>query len=586
MRIINYILMTAACAIPMLGFADSEQNTKDRMKADLDVIRNIFDVGYAPKEWKNTYSGWNLDTEIQLAKDSIQNCNKISVKQYQEIVRNFFHSAKDYHVSVSFYSTESASLPFTVTPAEGRYFISHIDSKRLNSMIYPINVGDELVLFNNKPAADAANEMMASNTKHANESTDCIIASYFLTHRLGRLGHSVPKGSIVIGVKSPFSQEVRKMQLMWTYQPEKISNGFLGSLTEEKNNPMSIFTPKKFHEKMMVMPEYESIKTFMASEDEDSGDDDKEKFIGSKRSYVPMLGMRIWWVSPPDSSFHAYIYENEDHKLIGYVRIPDYVGWSFMVEEFADLISMFQSRTDALIIDQINNPGGSLFYMYGLLSTLTYQPLYVPKHRMMINQETVFGAISDLAILDKIKSDTDAQDMLGPNLAGMPVTYQMVQFFIDYLNFIVSEWNAGRKLTDPYHILAVDRILPHPWSNYTKPILLLTNSLDISCGDFFPAILQDNKRVTILGSRTAGAGGYVLGSQFPNRFGIEGFSYTGSIAHRLNNEPIENLGVTPDIEYNITADDIQNGYRFYGAAIESAVNSLVNQTVENEKNLD
>src|SRR5262249_24432713 len=151
---------------------------------------------------------------------------------------------------------------------------------------------------------------------HANESTDRIFASYYLTHRLGILGHKVSKGPIMIGVKSPFSQEVKKMQLMWSYQPEKVSNGFLGSSNDENDDAMSIFTPKKFNDKLMVAPEYEFLSKFMASED-----DDNEHFLGARRSYVPTLGTRLWWVSPAESFYHAYIFETQDHKLVGYVRI-------------------------------------------------------------------------------------------------------------------------------------------------------------------------------------------------------------------------------------------------------------------------
>ena len=236
---------------------------------------------------------------------------------------------------------------------------------------------------------------------------------------------------------------------------------------------------------------------------------------------------------------------------------------------------LFQERTDALVIDQINNPGGFLFYMCGLLSTLSDQPLFVPKQRMMITQEKVFESIDNLKILEQIQSDDQAQAFLGNDFSGVPVTYQTAQFITDYYQFIVSEWDAGRKLTDPYYIY-LDRILPHSYSNYTKPILLLTNSMDFSCGDFFPAILQDNKRVKILGSVTGGAGGYIETVEFPNRFGIQAFSYTGSIAQRLNGKPIENLGVTPDIEYHITAEDILSGFGGYKELIESAVHDLLN----------
>jgi C-terminal processing protease CtpA/Prc len=115
---------------------------------------------------------------------------------------------------------------------------------------------------------------------------------------------------------------------------------------------------------------------------------------------------------------------------------------------------------------------------------------------------------------------------------------------------------------------------PDPNVNYTKPILLLVNELDFSGGDFFPAILQDNNRAKIMGLRTSGAGGYILSVEFPSSLGLKSFSFTGSLARRMNNKPIENLGVTPDIPYDWTVNDFQNNYVDYKAAINKAVGSL------------
>ena len=136
----------------------------------------------------------------------------------------------------------------------------------------------------------------------------------------------------------------------------------------------------------------------------------------------------------------------------------------------------------------------------------------------------------------------------------------MSRFFLDFCNFIVDEWNAGHQLTDPYFLYNINHINPHPSARYTKPILVLINSLDISCGDFFPAILQDNKRAPLFGTRTAGAGGYVRPASYPNRFGVDLFRYTGSIAERVDKNPIENLGVTPDIFYSLSEEDLQGNY--------------------------
>jgi hypothetical protein len=61
---------------------------------------------------------------------------------------------------------------------------------------------------------------------------------------------------------------------------------------------------------------------------------------------------------------------------------------------------------------------------------------------------------------------------------------------------------------------------------------------------------------------------------YPNRFGVEKFRLTGSIAERVDQNPIENLGVKPDVEYSISADDLQNNYRGYIQAIQNTMSEM------------
>jgi C-terminal processing protease CtpA/Prc len=106
-------------------------------------------------------------------------------------------------------------------------------------------------------------------------------------------------------------------------------------------------------------------------------------------------------------------------------------------------------------------------------------------------------------------------------------------------------------------------------------MLVYVDELCFSCGDFVPAILQDNGRAILFGKRTAGAGGYVLGVKHPNLNGIRGFTLTGSIAERKDLQPIENLGVTPDIAYELTIDDARHGYRDLANHLKKAITEIL-----------
>jgi hypothetical protein len=82
--IANTVITALIFAIPHLGYAGiSSQDVKTKMMMDLDIIKNTFEVKYAPAEWKKIYADWELDTEIDLAKVKVLETSSITVKDYQ-----------------------------------------------------------------------------------------------------------------------------------------------------------------------------------------------------------------------------------------------------------------------------------------------------------------------------------------------------------------------------------------------------------------------------------------------------------------------------------------------------------------------
>jgi C-terminal processing protease CtpA/Prc len=206
---------------------------------------------------------------------------------------------------------------------------------------------------------------------------------------------------------------------------------------------------------------------------------------------------------------------------------------------------------------------------------LSDQPLAAPKHRMSITPADIVDALPGIEALKQIQTDGDAQQALGSDWSGYPVTLSFANALRDNLRFMVSEWRQAKKITDPFYVGGVDMINPSFVATYTKPVMVVVNELCFSGGDFFPAILQDNKRATIFGHRTAGAGGYVNEGQVASLIGVEYFTITGSIAERVDGNPIENLGVKPDVAYDLTASDMQKGFQGYASAIQKGIDSLL-----------
>lgn len=544
-----------------------KQNNESMMLHAIDIIKYTLHVGYAPAEWKDKWHGWNLDSEAEKSKMKIRGKN-LSVKEFQQVLKEFLYSTKDYHVGITFFSTEHAYLPFRVKGANGKYFITYIDRETLPVKQFPFHTGDELVAFDGVETKEAVDRIRERDIGSGNEETDLLMAAFYLTNRDGSLGHLVPKGEVDLEVKSKATGKILTHTLVWNYFPEKISAKHLLIRPFEQLSPRELLLSVVKRE--FLYHRFNSLKCAYERKGEKNLDPDE---MGGKKGFIPFLG-RTLWVSDKFIHFHAYIFESPSKKKIGFIRIPTYMGSDEEADEFCEIIRLFQRNTDALIIDQVNNPGGYLFYLYSISSMLTDVPMHSHKHKINITQKDVMLALTLMPVFDEIINDEDAKSLFGDTLDGIQVNMEVAQSFQTYFKYVISEWEKGKTLMDPCHVLGLDKIYPNKKGRYTKPLLVLTNGLDFSSADFFPALMQDNMRAKILGTKTAGAGGIVLETAFPNLLGIEYYHYTGSIAERKDLSPIENLGVTPDILYEITENDIQYNYPGYVSKILETIEEM------------
>ncbi len=557
----------------MSAAVQERQSLQNQMITDINSVKGIFDSYYAPMGWKISSQNWDIEAEAYKAQGIIKSKSDMSVKEYQRLLRKFLSTSRDYHVTVKFESTEAASLPFSIKGSDGRYFIVDIDRPRLSLSSYPFMVGDELVAFDGKPVQAAIDEIKNATFSEPYTNTDQALAEMILTFRAASKGDKVPQGPITVTVIHQMTGQERSYQMIWDYIPEKIKDinskkAQVAVRAAVKNISRVLTSDNPFFRKMLSPQE--ELFSARGTKKVDNNHD-----IGARESFIPPLGQLVWRTDAT-SPFYGYLFLTPSDHIVGYVRISSYHGDEEDSAQFADLMGFMQAETDALVIDQVNNPGGSLFYLYTLASTLTDKPLTTPKHRISLCQKDISFLHKLLPMLELVENDEDALAVLGQNsFDGMPVNYQFSTFLLNNMRFLNDQWAAGNNLTDPTYVYGVDHINPSPIANYTKPILLLINELDFSGGDFFPAIMQDNKRAVLLGTTTAGAGGMVDKTSYMNILGIETISLTASIAERTDKNPIENLGVTPDIEYKLTADDLQYGYEGYVQAILSALEGLL-----------
>ena len=126
--------------------------------------------------------------------------------------------------------------------------------------------------------------------------------------------------------------------------------------------------------------------------------------VGGKRSFVPVLGDIVWELPQALAAhvpFSAYICQVSDGRQIGYARVPHYEFNEYVVDAFAEeVIARFESTTAAMVFDQVYNPGGSMFRMYGILSHLTDRALALPKHQISIDKDDEAEASKIVALAE------------------------------------------------------------------------------------------------------------------------------------------------------------------------------------------
>lgn len=635
-KIFNLFASIAICFTHYL--CASGTPTQKAMIQDLEVVKYQITSKYAPTEWKRQHLGWNLEDAFKDAKNRILNENAQTSKDYQNILSQFLKSARDYHVHLSLVSTSSSLFPITIKGIDGRYFITAFfelpnmewsfsdlmfeaepfDGEQMKKEIERTNIqaGDEILTFNGKPIREEIENIIDNFLDGDRTPTGYALAERMLFLRKGSRGHETPSGTFEITIRHNKEEDIHTLQLPWIHVAERINNELIHAMYIPALNPLKWFQREdertKLHKALdrlagkdfsvevardVLTPIFKKNLTKMKRggekgidkrvekvSDSDSGEESDTPTDWRDKGFLPPLG-RIIWESDIDDDIYAYLFENAEGKRIGYLYIESFMFVN--LDEIIEALKYLKTHSEALVVDITNNAGGSATEMFAILAMLTDHPLKALKQREILIQDDILDASityeSGERLLKELEREEDEEVDEGevdegngkPTFGGYPLTAQLIEKLRNACKEIIDTWNSGQRMTKPAYILGIDLIEPHPEVQYDKPILVLINELDFSCADLFPAIIQDNGRAMLFGKKTSGAGGYVRAYSHASQFGVAGYSLTGSIVYRLNGEPIENLGVTPDIPYELTENDMRKNYSDYIRAVNDAIKNLL-----------
>jgi carboxyl-terminal processing protease len=163
-----------------------------------------------------------------------------------------------------------------------------------------------------------------------------------------------------------------------------------------------------------------------------------------------------------------------------------------------------------------------------------------------------FTQLTPSELTDQINEaiDRGAQGLIidvRSNPGGLLVeTTQIVDMFLDEGIILIQVNRSGRE----------DRIEAREGQLTTLPIVVVQDEFSASGSELFAAALQENGRAQVIGTRSFGKGTVNHARDLSN-----GGAVYVSIARWLTpaRNQIEGLGVTPDIEIVLTAEDIEEG---------------------------
>lgn len=569
---------------------ESEESSKEAMMRDLEAARHSLSLRYAPQEWKEELYGWTLDQAFERAKERIMFENSMTTKGFQRVFKDFLQSTRDYHVQSLYYSTEWSMFPLQIRGVDGRYFVKadfNCDYEfdvpfDFSEISFPVDklgeewesklrhleirAGDEILALNGVPIHAVVEQLIDEELSGDRTPTGYALAEKMVFMRMGKYGQNVPSGLFTLTMLRQKDSEPISLELPWIHAAEYVEEPKQKAIEKAgKETPLQRIVRLLSQDfKVGLAQDMISCNPLKQLKEESP-----YLFDHRMKGFLPRIG-RIVWENEKNHEIYAYLSETRSGKRLGYIYLYSFsvLDAEEVMNELVEVLHYFNRESDALVFDITDNPGGDLFFMYAVLSLLTDRPLEVPKHRELLIQEDVYQYAALYHTLKLYDSEEEA------DWGGYSVDAGALTRVSDYAKFIVDSWKEGHRFTEPSFLFGIDRIMPHPQVQYVKPMILLTNELDFSCADFFPAILQDNHRATVFGKKTAGAGGYVKSYPHLSRFGVRAFTLTGSIAYRLDGTPIENLGVTPDVPYELTQRDLTQGYVDYVQALNGVIDRL------------
>ncbi|MBI4862763.1 MAG: PDZ domain-containing protein [Candidatus Riflebacteria bacterium] len=525
-RTVSSALLLVLVVLGSFTGAIARDLTPAERLADFDQLAAILDASYGMVEYKKQVLG------VDLAQLTAEYRAKVAAvardDEFYTLLSAYVAALKDGHLGHYRPSVMSSRLGFDVMRAEGKLVVRRVEDGFKDKL--PFKPGDELVAMDGKPVATILREMLPTCSNGREDSALGFMAQ-LLTDRSGWFG-AVPTGLCQVQVRPFGGGEAQTLTVPWVVQGKPLPG-------------LSFFTAGKSRGRQPLYPL----------------DPGKKRSLLFLNPVAALLAKRIGPVWAPEkaralksSIFTASTFDSEKGRL-GYIRVPTFTPdqeVAVAVDEMRSLLKKMKD-TKGLILDLNNNPGGYLTYCMELAAMFMSRPLDLPTIAERASRATLTQCRS-MAL--EFEDETEKAIMETRALE------------------IEKAMEAGDRLTGFGYMWGQTSQPPDPKVVYTQPVVVLINDQCYSCGDIFPALMQDARRATLFGTTTAGAGGSV-NNYGPLSYSGSSVSVTETIMKRTCGTFIENVGVSPDVPYEVTQSDVATDFAPYRQAYIKTLLELI-----------
>jgi hypothetical protein len=497
--------------------------------------------------------------------------NILEPEDFRQLMIGMITELRDGHVNLNRQDSEAASLGLNASPLGEKLIVTAIREPYMakDSSTTEIKVGDEILELDGVPVTEIGKRNMlysqgGTHWDRWHRAMSTVVTRFAAFQKL-------PKEGQVVNVKLNRGGQEFYARLKWVYVseyqklaaqfPNDSKNPFKTMFSEEVPVPYG-FTgtvSSYFRQGLLNLPDFSA--NIVDIGDAVNRDIEKKKITNLQPvTRLPVYMIRVGSVN------------------VGVLRLPSYSPqgdkMAGIAQEYlwlTEAMRRLERLTDVLIIDQLSNSGGSVYYTARLLGLFNNkaEPMKTVKADTKLNK----------TLLKNWDPTPWADPIYGtlPNYSEMKLSKKAHDEL--KLKFESGEeWSGFMPSFDIASSGDVDetgQVFSAKEGVYTKPILILNDHLSGSGGDFFPAQMQQNNRATVMGETSCGLGGPVYrgidsmpGSELSMRC-------TVAYAQLDNGWPIENIGVVPDYYRTIEPIDISNQFSHYSAEVLTKALELV-----------